>query len=252
MNTNILRPLRQRAAGIFLIASLTFIASTRAAIPPVESLLPSDTLLVLTIPDFTKMRAVAKQSPQWLLWNDTAMKPFRDKFTSNLKLQFIAPLERDLGVKMSDFADLPQGQLTFAVTQNGWTGKESDPMPGAVLLMDTKDKSGVLKTNLNALRKKWADSGKPMRTKTIRDIPFSVVPLSSNSVPASIAGYFPRHEPIHELGKEEKPTPITELFIGQFESLLIVGNSAKAVESIAARLTGGSLPPLADNANFCR
>lgn len=246
MTSKIFRP-------IFLIAIaalLAFITATRAAIPPAESLLPADTLLMLTVPDFTKLRAAATQSPQWLCWNDPAMKPFHDKFLANFKGQFVAPLERDLGVKMSDFTDLPQGQLTFAITQNGWTGKDDDQLPGAVLLLDTRDKSGVLKTNLAALRKKWADSGKPMRTETIRDLPFIIVPLSSNSVPPAIASFFPRHEPIHELGKTDKPMPTMELFIGQFDSLLIVGSSAKAVEGIVARLTGGALPPLGDNAVY--
>src|SRR5476649_2268929 len=112
MSTKTFRPIGQGVAGIFLAASLTFIASSRAAIPPVESLLPSDTLLMLTVPDFTKLRAAAKLSPQWLCWNDVTMKPFHDKFLASFNEQFVAPLERDLGVNISDFADLPQGQLT--------------------------------------------------------------------------------------------------------------------------------------------
>ena len=232
-----------------LAVLLTLATPVRAAIPPAENLVPSDTLLLITVPDFSTLRAVGKQSPQWLFWNDPAMKPFHDKFMARWNEKIVAPLERDLGVKFSNFTDLPQGQLTFAVTQNGWTGGD-DPMPGVLLLLDARGKSDVLKTNLAALRKKWTDAGKPMRNETIRGILFSVVPLSSNDIPATLSGVLPKRRPVQELGKENKPPPPGEIVIGQFESLLIVGSSLKVVEPVATRLTGGALPPLANNALF--
>ena len=252
MTTRIFRLMTERPARFFsaaLAALLTLAAPARAAIPPAEDLLPADTLLLLTVPDFAGLRTASTVSPQWLFWNDPAMKPFHDKFMAKWNEQFIAPLERDLGVKFSDFTDLPQGQLTFAVTQNGWSGGDN-PTPGLLLLLDARGKSDLLKTNLAALRKKWTDAGRPMHTETLRGIAFSVVPLSSNDVPATLAGIFPKRQPVQELGKENKPPPPGEIVIGQYESLLIVGSSLKAVEPVATRLTGGALPPLAGNARF--
>src|SRR5271154_3594087 len=128
------------------VASLAFAPPIGGSIPPAENLLPSDTLLVVTAPDCAAFRATLHQSPQWQFWNDPAMKPFHDKFISKWNEQFVAPLEHDLGVKLADFADLPQGQLVFAVTQNGWNGKGEDQTPGLILLLDAKDKSGLLET----------------------------------------------------------------------------------------------------------
>jgi len=236
--------------AVTLVASLTFIISMRAAIPPAENLLPSDTLFIVTAPDCAVFRATLHQSPQWQLWSDPAMKPFHDKFMAKWNEQFVAPLERDLGVKLADFADLPQGQIVFAVTQNGWNGKDDDQTPGLILLLDAKDKSSLLKTNLAALQKKWKDAGKPIHTETVRGIQFSVVPLSSNDIPASVANFFPKRQPVQELGKEPKPEKPHELVVGQFESLLIVGNSVEAVAPIAEHLTGGAAPALSDNAVF--
>jgi hypothetical protein len=231
------------------IAALTSANFLRAAIPPAENLLPSDTLFVVTAPDCTVLRSAMNQSPQWLLWNDPAMKPFHDKFMDKWNESFAAPLEHDLGVKLADFRDLPQGQFTFAVTQNGWDGT-GDQTPGLILLLDAKNKSDLLKTNLAALQKKWKDGGKPIRSETIRGIQFSVVPISSNDIPASISGLLPKRQPVAELGKETPPTKHGEFVIGQFESLLIVGNSIKAVEPVVAHLTGSSVPALNDNAIF--
>jgi hypothetical protein len=235
---------------IFAAAFLTIAAPIFAAIPPAENLLPSDTLLVVTAPDCTALRAALVQSPRWQLWNDAQMKPFRDNFIGKWNDQFAAPLERDLGVKLADFKDLPQGQITFAVTQNGWNGIDDDKTPGILLLLDAKDKSDLLKTNLAALEKKWTEAGKPIRTETIHGITFSVVPVSSNDIPASLAEIIPHRQPVQELGKENKPAKPGELVIGQFESLLIAGNSVKAVEPVAAHLTGGAMPSLNDNSIF--
>ncbi len=230
-------------------ASLTFTTALRAAIPPAENLLPANTLFVVTAPDCAALRTALRQSPQVLLWNDPAMKPFHDKFMGKWNEAFVAPLEKDLGLKLADFASLPQGQFTFALTQNGWTGS-GDQAPGLVLLLDAKDKSGLLKTNLAALQKKWTDGGKPIRSETIRNVKFSIVPLSSNDVPESVSRLLPQHQAVSELGKETPPAKPAELVIGQFESLLIVGNSIKAVEPVVAHLTGGSAPALSDNAVF--
>jgi len=224
-------------------------APLRAAIPPAENLLPADTLLVVTALDCAALRTALNRSPQALCWNDLAMKAFHDKFMGKFSEAIVAPVEKDLGLKLEDFTSLPQGQFTFALTQNGWTGA-GDQAPGIVLLLDARDKSGVLKTNLAALQKKWADSGKTIRTETLRSVKFSIVPLASNDVPASVAQLLPKHQPVSELGKTPEPEKPVEMVVGQFDSLLIVGNSLKAVEPVVAHLTGGSAPALADNAVF--
>jgi hypothetical protein len=251
-------------------------ADARAAIPPVEKLLPADTLVVIAAPDCTKLGQLFGKSPQIPLlndptsllsqlladdlaslvtlmpaWNDPAMRPFRDKFVAKWKEEFVAPLERDLGVKLDDYAALPQGLFALAVTQNGWNG-EDNQSPALLALLDTRDRSGQLKTNLAQLRKKWVDAGKSIRTEKIRDVEFSIVPLSSNDVPKTLKAFFPHRQEVLELGKEPdtKNAPKDELVIGQFESLLIVGSSTKAVEKVVIHLTGGSAPALADEPAF--
>jgi hypothetical protein len=231
------------------IALLTVATLAHAAVPAAENLLPGDTLLLVTAPDFIAVRAAAQRSPGWLFWNDPAMKPFHDKFMARWREQFIAPLEHDLGVKLDDYTGLPQGQFTFAVTQNGWNGADDGPQPGLLLLLDARDQGGLLKTNLDALRKKWMESGKAIHTETVRGIPFSVVTLSSNDLP-TLAGILPGRAPVQELGKEPKPEKPGELVVGQFQSLLIAGNSIKAVEPVVAHLSGGAAPALRDNPVF--
>jgi len=218
----------------------------QAAMPPAENLLSSDTLAFVTVPDFAAARLAAKSSPGWMFWDDASMRPFRDKLAAKWSEQFVAPLERDLGVRVADFADLPQGQITFAVTANGATGHGDIP-PGLLLLLDARGRSDSLKTNLAQLVKKWTDSGRALRTEQIHGLTFTVVPLSSND----LAGFLPKRAPAAEAGREpaKSATP-REIYVTQFDSLLVVGNSLKVVEPVAAHLTGGSAPAVADNAVF--
>ncbi|MSU59271.1 MAG: hypothetical protein EXS35_14070 [Pedosphaera sp.] len=238
-----------RGKILFALALVTT-AAAFAGIPSVEKILPADTLFVLAAPDFAKLRATFAKSPQSRFWNDAAMKPFREKFLAKWNEEFVGPLERDLGVKFDDYSSLPQGLLTFAITQEGWTGN-NDAEPGVLLLLDAKDKSDQLKKTLADLLKKWTDAGKAIKAEKIRDVEFAVVPLSSNDVPKTLKQFSPQKQEVQELGKEPaKKSPDGQLVIGQFESLLIIGNSTKCVEGVVARLTGGSAPALADEPLF--
>jgi len=232
------------------LAGISLTSRLGAAIPPAENLLPADTFFLLTAPDSAVFRNATGDSPQLLLWNDPALRPFHDKFMAKWNEQFIGPLEQDLGVSLASFLDLPQGQFTLAVTRNGWDGTDDKQSIGLLLLLDAREKSSELATNLAVLQKKWADTGKALRTETVHGLNFSVVPLSSNDLPATVAALLPSSQPVQELGRTPKPAKPGELVIGQYQSLLIVGSSIRAVEPIVAHLTGGSAPALADNPNF--
>ena len=75
-------------------------------------------------------------------------------------------LEGELNIKLADYASLPQGQLTFALVKNQWMfGK--DEQPGLILLIDTRDRSSQLTTNLTNLRKHWVDSGRDYQNREV-------------------------------------------------------------------------------------
>ncbi len=229
-----------------LAALLCLTGHCAATVPPVEKLLPDDTLVMATIPDFAKAREIYHNSPQGRLWNDPAMKPFKDKFVAKLKSQYLAPLEHDLGIHLEDYADLPQGQFTLALVQNGWP--KDDQMPGLLLLVDTKDKSSQLQTNLADLKKKWVDAGKTIRTEKIRDVEFSVVVLEGKKGAGDSKKTGADATETTEPAGTSKPK--SQVYIGQAESLLIMGNSPKAIEKILARMANAPLKTLGEVASY--
>jgi Protein of unknown function (DUF3352) len=227
--------------------------SVLGAVPAPESLLANDTLLVLTIPDYTKAHATWAQGPTFRLWDDPAVKPFRDKFTAKLKSEYIEPLEKELGIKFGDYTDLAQGQVTFAITQGDWDGSSPGKRPGFMLLVDTKDKSDQLKSKLADIRKKWIDSGKKLRTDKIRDVEFTTLLFQSDELAKTFEKAAPKKPKDNaDDANAEKPAPPqkVELLVGQSGSLLVLCNSARDVEKILIRQSGGGVPSLGEQAAF--
>lgn len=249
--------LNHRSPKLLLpIAWLTLVLAlvSSAAVPTPDKLLPDDTLAVITAPDFTKLREAWKKLPQGQLWNDPAMKPFRERLVSKWNEEVVKPLERDLGIKFDDYLALLQGQVTLAVLQNGWQG-DDEPAPAFVLVLDAKDKKEDLKRTLSDFRKKWVDSGKTIRTEKVRDIEFLSLSLSSNDVPKTLSKLLPKpsaetEEPAEDSEPKKPAAQKTDLFIGQVDSALVVGTAIKAVEKVVAPMTGGSVPPLSEMAAY--
>jgi hypothetical protein len=269
-------PLERRELGSLALCVLPaalflLVLTSGAAIPAPEQLLPDDTLILLTAPDFNKLRQIRQKSPKSQLWNDPAMKPFRDKFLSRWREEVVKPLERELEVSLDSYASLPQGQLTIAVTKSDWQGSDDQPL-GFLLLLDAGDKTGLLKTNLADLRRTWVAAGKKLQTEKIRNLEFSIFPVSTNELPKSLSKFlwrlpvFPqvsagpdlKQAPVSPAGKGDMLldmlrvllTASRELVIGQVDSLLIVGNSTKGVEKVVIRLTGGAVPTLGEMAAY--
>jgi hypothetical protein len=253
--------------GTLLALLLSLALASGAAIPAPEQILPDDTLLLLTTPDYGKLREIWQRSPRCRCWNDPAMKPLQDKFLSRWQEEVVKPIEQDLGVHLDTFASLPQGQLTFAVTKNAWQGSEDQPL-GFLFLLEARGKPDLLRTNLADLRKKWVSAGRPIRTEKIRDLEFSVLPFTTNEVPRSLSRFLwrppvfpqvtggpdPRQAPVKASGQGDLLldtltvllTASKELVIGQVDSLLIVGNSVKGVEKVVIRLGGGASPTVGE------
>jgi hypothetical protein len=152
---------------------------------------------------------------------------------------------------LNHLLSLPQGQVTFALIPNGQAEKEAHPI-AKVLLIDTLARSNQLTTNLVALRNKWAETGKLLKTETIRGFDFSVVQISTNDIPPTIRRLFPPGPQLQELGSESeaKKPLLDQLVFGQVESLLIASTSLSVVEKIVSQITGGSIPTLAELAAY--
>jgi hypothetical protein len=246
-----------RKNPLLLTALLAPVLALRAAVPPAEKLLPADTLAFITVPDARRAADIYRRSPAGQLWDDPAMKAFKDKFTARFKEQMLTPLERELGVTFADYADLLQGQFTLALTRSGWEGK-TNQLPGWMILMDTRDQKAKLTAKLAEVKKKWIDAGRTVKPETIRGLEFTTLILSSDDLGKTLDNAWkdvmtppPAGAPAGKKGAESRPSGRKlEITLGQSDSLLLIGSVPAELEKVLIRQAGGLLPALAENSDF--
>jgi hypothetical protein len=219
-------------------------AAAAAPAPTPDKLVPDDALAVFTITDAAKARSASGQWATIQLWKDPAMKPFRDKLVTKLKTEVIEPLEKELGLKFADSADLAQGQLTLAVV-----GGSAAAAPNVVLIMDAREKADALKAKVAEVKKKWVDAGKQIKTEQIRDVEFTTLIFSRGDITKFLEGAFPGMGPGRGARRDASSQKI-DLMMGQSGSLLLVGTSAKDIEKVLMRQAGGTLPSLSEQPLF--
>jgi hypothetical protein len=228
-------------------------------------LLPSTTVLLVTVPDGARAWGLATNVALARLWRDPAMKAFTDKFDDRLLTAGVGPLEQQLGVKFADYAGLARGQITLALIPVEHPDDPAKENAGgsyaAVLLLDADDRSSQLTTNLAALKKKWIDAGKTLKTEKIRDTDFTTFITTSDDL--SMQKLLPNFSGTNDQsdalpgglkipGDSAAKTPPdkVELTFGQSGSLLIVSQSREVIEKILARQAGGLIPALEEQPAF--
>jgi hypothetical protein len=236
---------------ILLSLVLAVGARAGAAVLPPEKLLPKDTVLVVSAPDWGKARLFTSNQPYARLWQDPGMKPFKDKFMDKLTTGVIKPLEQNLGIKFSDYEGLAQGQMTFALVPVNPKNKSDDSIAG-ILMVDTKDHAGQLKSNLAQVLKKWAAAGKPMKAQKIRETDFTTLFISPDDLSWKklLPGGKPAEPADADAEAAKAATNKFEITIGQSDSLLVVSSSTEAIDKVLSRQAGGLVPPLEESPAF--
>jgi hypothetical protein len=144
---------------------------------------------------------------------------------------------------------MAQGQVTYAVVPIN-SKINPDKHASIILLMDTKDHAGQLKSNLAQIIKKWADAGKPMKAEKIRETDFTTLMVSPGDL--TLKKIFPAVAPDEPPAADAAKTPGKnfELTLGQSDSLLLISDSTEAIDKVLSRQSEGISPPLEDSAAF--
>ena len=206
--------MKHNSARLVAALLLALVLPGTAAVPPAEKLLPADTLVMLTVPDWDKATAGMKEVPFVQLWRDPAMRPFADKFELKLR-ELIGEKEKDFEKDWAEFKPLVGGQVTFAVLRGDWKG-DAGSTPDVLVLLDVKDKAKQLKDFIEKCEKRDADAGKTIQRETVRGVKFA-------RTMAKDGGDGPKK---------------SEPYVGQSGSLLLISESTKALEKILARQDG--------------
>jgi hypothetical protein len=234
-------------SGVFIILA-GWALHLEGGVPSAEQLLPADCCVLVSVPDWDQAKAFTGGSALGRLWGDQEIGAFRDKSLSKIKTDIIAPLERELGVRFADYSGLLHGQVTFAINRNGWDGTTNQQLAW-LFILDTKEGSEQLATNLTFLRKKWGDAGKSLKSEIIREIQFSTLETSGEDLLTLLQGAFPGLRPDKPV-TEPKNSVKRQVRIGQSGSLLLIGNNSNVLGKVLARQSGDAGRCLAEQPEF--
>ena len=232
------------------IAVFAVIVGLRAEVPSAPQLFPQDALLLLTVPDWTAARTLMSSAPLGKLWADPAMKPFREKFNAGFRARYLEVIERDLGIKPEDYRPLLQGQISFSILKGAWNPADPKTDPTLVLVMDVRDKAEVLKARLAEVRAKLTEAKRSIRVEKIRDVEFTTLVIENGSPaqPAPKSGQDP--DDSDDSGETERGSSGLELTFGQVDTALVMATASPGLDQVVARLTGGTVSPLSETAEF--
>lgn len=249
-----------------LIASVLLTLSTilpgscfAAAAPPPDKLVPASALVMVTVPDVKKALQATEANPSMLWLKDPAMKPLVTKFLAKWQAQVVEPLQKQFGIQFSNYTAIAEGQWTVAWFPPSGESKASDlaSIP-FVMALDSGSHSDVLKKHLEELRKKWVDSGKPLKTDKIRGVEFASFRFGQADLDKAVNTAFPNRAKDDE--PAEKPAaakpadgaeaPMFEWWLGQSDSLLLLGNSSANLEKLLALQAGAGGQGLGEEPNF--
>lgn len=147
--------LRLALVGWLGLSGLTGLTANfaQAAAPP-ERVLPDSTVFLLKVTDVNTLRESFRQSQYGQLWNDPAMKDFREDLLAKLK-DASTTLKDKLGVTLSELLEIPQGTLAVAAIQ-----QDDDNLPIAVaIIADAGKNSARMNDVLERGAKQLADAG---------------------------------------------------------------------------------------------
>jgi Protein of unknown function (DUF3352) len=206
------------------------IQQAQAAAPP-ERILPDSTVFMLKLNDAKSFRDAFRASQYGQLWNDPALKDFRDELAQKLA-DATKTLNEKIGVSLIDLIQLPQGTLAVAAIAKDASRDEAaaTSLPvDVVLLADAGENEKKMLDVLERATKQAEASEAKISTEsfnglTIRTIQFPAAP--------------PKEK---EKGKEQdkpKPIPNPPLIWTNSGSLFFVATSLDVIKDLAAHRDG--------------
>lgn len=212
----------RRAVASWILVPVVFLlvgrTASKAAVPPVETLLPATTKGFVAIADIRQLADRWNNTPLGRLLQDPAMKPFLDDLEQKLE-QRRASLQERLGITFDDLRNVPGGECALAIVA---------PSAGESALVLVADVTGH-RPQAQAMLQKLTAHLKQRGAEAIGS-PRSDVPLQVLQLPP----------------KENRRGPTTVAYFLDQE-LLAISDRADVLQQILSRRLSAAGPTLAES-----
>ncbi len=215
-----------------LVPLLGLPAQQAQAAAPAERILPDTTVFLLKLNDAKAFREAFRGSQYGQLWNDPALKEFRDELGHKLA-EASKDMTEKIGVSIGDLLQLPQGSLTVAAITKDPTREEvagANTLPVEVVVMADMGENEKKVLEVLARASKHAEaSGAKVSTE------------SFNGLTIHITQFPPREEPKADADKAKdktKPAPESPLIWTNSGSMFFVATELGVIKDLVAHREG--------------
>jgi len=170
MRTALRADLRLALTGWLVLAGLSLSATVARAATPPEKVLPNKTFLFVKVNNAAALRDSFKQSQFGQLWNDPALKEWKQALSERLD-DASNSLKEKLGVTFRELLDLPQGTAAMAVVH-----REGEKVPAALVLsLDVGKNAETAEGVLSKATKQMEDEGSKVETEEYKGIKLHII-----------------------------------------------------------------------------
>jgi hypothetical protein len=201
------------------------IQQAQAAAPP-ERILPDTTVFMIKLIDAKAFRDAFRGSQYGQLWNDPALKDFRDELGQKLA-EATKDLKEKIGVSLSDLIQLPQGTLAVAgIVKEGAReeGAASGLPVDGVLLADAGENEKKMLEVLERATKQGEAAGAKISTESFNGLTIHTIQFP------------PRAQEKAE--KDKKPLPDAPLIWTNSGSMFFIATDLGIIKDLAAHRDG--------------
>src|SRR5262249_2340655 len=198
--------------------------------------LPDSTMFLLKLNDAKNLREAFRGSSYGQLWNDPAMKDFRDDLAQKVE-DWTKPLQEKLGISLKQLLELPQGAVAVAAMS-----RDDPKLPIALtVLADAGANQAKMAEVLGRSTKQAEDAGAKISQEGFQGLTLHVGqgPVLKNK------------DQDKERKEQEKETPPPPVVWTQSESLFIFGSDLEVVKDLTAHQQGRD-NSLAANESFVK
>jgi hypothetical protein len=138
--------------------------------PPPERILPDSTIFLLKLNDVKNLRESFRGSQYGQLWNDPAMKEFKDDLIQRVE-EATKALKQKVGLSLQELLALPQGAVAIAAL-----AREDAKSPVDVaILADAGENQGKMADLLNRATKEAEEAGLKISQETFNGLTLHVL-----------------------------------------------------------------------------
>ena len=216
--------LRLALAGWLGLAGLSLVAAQGRAATPPEKVLPDSTIGFLKINDAPALREAFRQSQFGQLWNDPAMKPWKENLANRID-DAGKTLKDRIGVTYKELLELPQGAVSIAVV------RRDDPKQPIALLVtaDAGKNASVMENVLTKATKQGEENGSKVSTESFKGATLHVIQPPKNAKEV-------QDKPKDEKKDDDRPNP--PLVWTNQGTVFSIGTDVEAVKDLLAHDSG--------------